>query len=393
MREHPLHFVRVSIPVRILGAGPSGLAAAITLAHAGQAVDVFERRSDCGMRFGGDLQGLENWSGDTSPVDEFRSYGIDIDFHCAPFTSGVQTNGRRADRMHFPTPAFFVVKRGRATDALDQSLKRQALAAGVQIHFTQTRTAADVDIDASGPAGRAAFAVDTGIVFETDAPDQAVALLNDRAGLKGYSYLLVTQGYGCCCAMSFDAFPTVQAQSMEARRLLIEEAGINVWNPRRVGGLGHYALRSAWTDGRTRRVGEAAGLQDFLWGFGIRMAVRSGVLAARSLLEGTEYATVAERTFAPSRRAGEVNRLLWEVGGVADYALVMAALRLRGPYPLLRWLHRDTLFQRALHPLARWWAERKYAHLRAGRGPFRLGEHPRRSVAADLDALALSVDS
>ncbi len=382
----------MSMPARILGAGPSGLAAAITLVNAGHAVEVFERRSDCGMRFGGDLQGLENWSHDTDAVDEFRGYGIDIDFHCAPFTSGTQTNGRRADHLTFPAPAFFVVKRGRAADTLDQSLKRQALATGVRIHFSRTLTPRDVDIDASGPAGRTAFAVDTGIVFETDAPDQAVALLNDRAGLKGYSYLLVTQGYGCCCAMSFDEFPTVHAQSAEARRLLVEQAGINVWNPRRVGGLGHYALRGDWTAGTTRRVGEAAGLQDFLWGFGIRLAVRSGVLAARCLMDGTDYASAAERTFAPARRAGEVNRLLWEIGGVADYALVLAALRVRGPYPLLRWLHRDTLFQRALHPFARWWADRKYAHLLAsGRSPSR-SERPGRGAAPDTDALALGVD-
>jgi len=38
-------------PIRILGAGPSGLAAAITLAAAGRDVEVYERRGDCGTRF------------------------------------------------------------------------------------------------------------------------------------------------------------------------------------------------------------------------------------------------------------------------------------------------------------------------------------------------------
>ena len=351
-------------PVRILGAGPSGLAAAITLARAGRAVEVYERRSDCGMRFGGDLQGLENWSHDTDTLSEFRASGIEIDFHCAPFDVGTQSNGVRHDRLTFPRPAFFVVKRGRAHDTLDQSLKRQALAADVTIHFSRTLPYGSIDIDATGPLGRSPFAVDTGIVFDTDAPDQAVALMNDRAGLKGYSYLLVTQGYGCCCSMAFDDFPSVHQGFAEAKRLLVERAGINVWNPRRVGGLGHFAPRADWMHGHVRRVGEAAGLQDFLWGFGIRMAVRSGVLAARSVLDATDYAVAAECTFAPLRRAGVVNRFLWEIGRGANYALIMQALRMRGPYPVLRWLHRDTFAQRALYPIARWWTGRKYPQLK-----------------------------
>lgn len=48
--------------IKILGAGISGLTAAINLAKAGYKVDVFEKNKDVGVRFGGDLQGLENWS-------------------------------------------------------------------------------------------------------------------------------------------------------------------------------------------------------------------------------------------------------------------------------------------------------------------------------------------
>ncbi len=123
---------------RIVGAGPSGLAAALTLRRAGAEVEVYEPRRDCGMRFGGDLQGLENWSDDLDVCDELREYGIDVDFHCAPVTRGVQTNGRREDVLSFQRPALYLLKRGTAPDALDQSLKRQALAAGVRLHFEQT---------------------------------------------------------------------------------------------------------------------------------------------------------------------------------------------------------------------------------------------------------------
>lgn len=355
-------------PIRILGAGPSGLAAALTLARAGRPVEVFEKRSDCGMRFGGDLQGIENWSRDEDAADELASYGLPADFHFAPFRAGTQTNGRRADHFTFSRPAFYLVKRGRAPDTLDQALKRAALDAGVQIRFGQSRSPSSVDIDAGGPVGRRPFAVDTGIVFETDAPDQAVALLNDEAGVKGYGYLLVTEGYGCCCVMSFDDFPGVHDGFAWARRRLIDERGISVRNPRRVGGLGHFSAEPGWQRGATLRVGEAAGLQDFLWGFGIRLALRSGVLAARALLDGGDYVAAADAEFTPVRRAGIVNRYLWERGRFADYAPVMAALRWRGPEAALRWLHRPGRVQDLLWPLARRWAARTYGPAIGGRG-------------------------
>lgn len=47
-------------PVRVAGAGPSGLAAAIDLARAGLAVEVHEAKEDVGTRFIDDLQVIEN---------------------------------------------------------------------------------------------------------------------------------------------------------------------------------------------------------------------------------------------------------------------------------------------------------------------------------------------
>jgi len=46
----------------IAGAGPAGLTAAIVLAQAGKRVIVHEAKASVGNRFGGDFQGLENWT-------------------------------------------------------------------------------------------------------------------------------------------------------------------------------------------------------------------------------------------------------------------------------------------------------------------------------------------
>ncbi|MGV8893191.1 MAG: DUF3141 domain-containing protein [Burkholderiaceae bacterium] len=66
--------------IQIGGAGPAGLAAAITLAKAGRSVLVPEMHSEAGHRFGGDFQGLENWTTLQDALDNLQEIGITTDF-------------------------------------------------------------------------------------------------------------------------------------------------------------------------------------------------------------------------------------------------------------------------------------------------------------------------
>ena len=69
----------------ILGAGLSGLTTAINLAKEGFKVDVYEKNKDVGMRFHGDLQGLENWSEKRDVLEELKEMSIETNFDCDPF--------------------------------------------------------------------------------------------------------------------------------------------------------------------------------------------------------------------------------------------------------------------------------------------------------------------
>ena len=269
----------------------------------------------------------------------------------------------------FDRPAFYVVKRGDVPGSLDRSLAQQALTAGVALHFGTTCPADSADIIATGPRGRTPFAIDAGIVFETDAADCAIALLNDDAAPGGYAYLLISQGYGCCCTMLFSDFPSVHRRLARARELLLTRRGVDVRNPRPVGGLGHVLSRGEWTSGSASRVGEAAGLQDFLWGFGIRLAVQSGVLAANALLQQRNYADLAEARFATALRLGVTNRWLWERGHARRYAAVRSVLRTLGALPVLRAAHRDQWWHRLLQPVARRSLQSRYPAVFSGSTP------------------------
>ena len=74
--------------ITIAGAGPAGLAAAITLARAGRRVVVHEARNEVGARFGGDLQGLENWTSRDDVLEDLRQLGITTGFEALPCRRG-----------------------------------------------------------------------------------------------------------------------------------------------------------------------------------------------------------------------------------------------------------------------------------------------------------------
>ena len=66
-------------PIKIMGAGLSGLAAATIIARSGRAVEVYDIRDDSGARFDGDFQALENWSMPIDFFEQLKEWGFDSD--------------------------------------------------------------------------------------------------------------------------------------------------------------------------------------------------------------------------------------------------------------------------------------------------------------------------
>lgn len=265
----------------ILGAGLSGLTAAINLAREGYNVDVYEKNKDVGMRFRGDIQGLENWSARKDILEELREMNIEVNFDCDPFSTVTLTNCSRTKEIDFKRPFFYLVKRGSFFGTIDYGLKTQALELGINIHLEKTLSPNEVDIVATGPILKEAPAVVKGIVFKTDIKDAAILLCNDEIAFKWYSYLLITKGYGCVCTVvAVEELYRVNKCFEKTKGFFERKIGLNMQSPKEVGGVGSFSLKSVFKKGTTLYVGEAAGLQDFLWGFGMRFAVTSGYLAA-----------------------------------------------------------------------------------------------------------------
>ena len=296
----------------ILGAGLSGLVTAINLAKEGYNVDVYEKNTDVGMRFHGDLQGLENWSEKRDFLDELKEINIETNFDCDPFLKVIITNCSKSKEIKSSRPLFYLVKRGSFSGTIDYGLKKQALKFGVNLHFQKTLCSSEADIVASGPNPKEVVGFVKGITFRTNIKDTAIVAFNDKLAFKGYSYLLVTKGYGCLCVVvRLDEVSQISEYFEKTKEFFVEKFNLDTRSPKEVGGFGSFSLGN-FRKGKTLYVGESAGLQDFLWGFGIRFAIKSGYLAARSVIGNKDYEEIAKEYFGNRLKAGVVNRYLWK---------------------------------------------------------------------------------
>ncbi len=341
-------------PIQIVGAGPSGLAAAIRLAQAGREVVVHEARSEVGHRFGGDLQGLENWSTGADVLSVMDDLGLSTDFAAMPCHEGIAYD---PDRHPYPIrsddPLFYMVERGPGEGSLDSALLRQALSLGVTIRFDSRRDVIEGEgIMATGP--KAADAIAVGYHFATSLEDGFWVVCDDRLAPKGYAYLLVMNGRGnlkTCMFADFGNEREYLARTVEAFTTL---TGVDMIDPRPHGGTGNFRIPATAVSGRHPVVGEQAGFQDTLWGFGIRLAMESGILAAESLLTGRPYDDLWREALLPGMRASVVNRVLFSSLGNRGYRRFLSRF---SSHPDLRralsWHYRWSWPKRLLYPLTR----------------------------------------
>lgn len=351
--------------IKILGAGLSGLTAAINLKKAGYNVEVFEKRNDCGNRFKGDLEGLENWSSKPDTLDDLKSINIRQNFNCHPFKTMYLSNGEEKLRIVSKKPIFYLVKRGIYDTCLDQGLKNQAIESGVIINFNSKMKSKDVDIIATGPSINKITGSVLGLIFETEMDDIAIALVNKKTSYKGYSYLLVNKGYGCMCTVSLFNVSNMKTYFKNTFETFDKLVDFEIKNQRKVAGFGSYLIKKKLQENNKLICGEAAGLQDILWGFGMRYALLSGFFAAKSIIEKNSYKKLIIKRFSGNLKASVINRFYVEKYN--DYGKILMYLGKKyneeDRIKLLYNSYNLSLKRRILYPFARFSLNRTYKDL------------------------------
>lgn len=298
-------------PVKIMGAGLSGLAAATVLAKAGVEVHVHDSREDSGKRFDGDFQALENWSMDIDFFDQLESWGFDAnEFKYTEFKEvDLIHPDDEISKTYSPKVAYRIVERGTSEHTIDQGFKRMAMAAGAKLHYKSKVKEEDCQIIACGPKGTSAVAY--GEIFKTSHPDHIAFQLNDKLAPGAYSYLIIIDGIGLICTCLW-------RKQRGTERFLNETIAwyqkhypdIDMEPIKRVGGKGDFTINKRYFQDDRYYVGESGGLQDFMWGFGMRMAVWSGYLAAQDILGNCNYEKEVRKQLMPYVRTSVANRFL-----------------------------------------------------------------------------------
>ena len=347
-----------SEPVHILGAGLSGLSAAIILSKNGYDVHVHEIRSDSGARFDGDFQGLENWTGSKDFFDEMREWGLDPDSFKSDAFSVVDLI-HPDDEITQPITdgvAFRVVERGTDEHCIDQGFKRMAIEAGATIHYGSKRDPEECQIIAAGPKDSSAVAF--GEIFHTDHPNHVSFQLNDKLAPGAYSYLIVIDGIGLICTCLWRKQKKSGRYLNETIAWYESHYELNRRPIKRVGGKGDFSLPDKYFHDGRYYVGEAGGLQDFMWGFGMRYAITSGVLAAKSILGEGDYESEVRKNLVPLIKISATNRFLMNRIGDNGFKMVarywMRDQRKKGDgLEFMRWVYTPGLFRKMLWPVTK----------------------------------------
>ena len=316
-------------PTKICGAGPAGLATAIELARGGSSVTVYERRSAVGGHRCGDIEFLENWTQTGNVLEWLGRMNFDLNFTVVPIHRITIAGPKFKDRVDVESqrPIMYQVKRGSMRQTLDQGFYLQALQAGVQVRLGTSIPEAECDIVASGPA--VVGGVGLGYAFQTNLSDGVYCLLDNDLAPRGYGWLCVGAGDATAAIGITDSYTQLRPCLDNFLATLQSHLHFEVRNPRRFGVYVNVAppIYAGCKSGRLH-VGEAGGFQDALLGFGMRYAIRSGYLAAQSILTGCDYESLWKKEFQSHLAAGTVNRMAAEIlGSNFGYRILLLWMR------------------------------------------------------------------
>lgn len=307
-------------PIKIAGAGLAGLTCAINLAKAGYKVEIYEKCSRVGKHYPENPQLLPNWFSEEDVIEELEKCNVKINRLRKIEEAEIYIDHQKVIISGSKIPVGYVVLRG-GENSLESYLVKQAEDLGVKLKkgvtvnlqgfsekkFTPYRarsgageTFPTVDIIATG-IGRPITSGYAQVFKGKFEPTKVKVFLKKRCSPSiGYGYFFPHNGTVATVKIS-RKIGEEQVNLKQALGNLEEkyfkedikkENFLYDFKTERSFGI----PKSAEMNGMLV-VGEAAGFQDELFRFGMRYAILSGYLAAKSIIEGLNYDILWRKRF------------------------------------------------------------------------------------------------
>ncbi len=280
--------------IKILGAGVSGLTAAITLAKAGKEVEIYEAGERPNQRFDHAVHAFRNYGFESGTVEKLSKivklpplkefYRV---FKFSPSLKKCEIHSKEK-------PIFYSFLRGESKKSIDQVLLKQAQDLGVRIFFNKTIKKSEANIIATG--AKRIDGIAYGFFFkDLNIEDAVYTFYDNRYALHGYAYILpydknsgdvVTTAF--CCRNEFPLIKKFYFKMLKINKV-ISNAIDGAEKVCEVIGGGNFDVPFSANNNNQYYVGEAAGFQDGSKCFGVKFAILSGFLAAKSILENKDY--------------------------------------------------------------------------------------------------------
>ena len=336
----------------IIGAGPAGLTAGINLAKAGYKVVIYEREKDVGKKLNGDFQGLENWTSEEDVLESFKKMNININFPYSPVYSGeIYDSELNKTLIKSKKPVFYSIRRGSFKDTLDTGLKKQAEKEGVKIIYNKNiKNMKKKCIIAIG--SQQADGIGIGITFNIKMKDKVIVIFDDNIAPKAYAYLIINKGKGTLVTCIFKTYHNGKEYFEKALEKFKKIVRLDMKNVKHFGGFMNFFLQKSNAENKKLYVGEAAGFQDYLFGFGMRYAVSSGYLAAKSIIENKDYNALWKKEFSSLLKTSLSNRFLFEKLGNSGYKKVIETMK-DNPHGFLMKNYRSSFIKKLVFPIAK----------------------------------------
>lgn len=290
----------------IKGGGPAGLSCALYLLNKGYRCKIIEKPDYPERMKNRGFQVLENYTEKKDSLNLLKDLQVE-NFFYFPLKKAVFWDFNYNFYNFFSKENFgYLIKRGAQEDSIDRAMLNEAMEKGLEIG----KEGDSFQICATGSNQPDGIAQERH--FETDDKLRVWVLLDPKRINGGYCYLFTYGGSGTFgCALTYK-FKEIKEISQKCWYFFQKIENIKVKNLKIYYSYVNFYIPENYEKDGVLYTGEAAGIQDFFLGLGMRMAMQSGILAARSLIEGFSYSGEIKKRFLNNLKRSFVLRVFYE---------------------------------------------------------------------------------